>query len=108
MYMMWPGDIRLTISRGFLPRTICQVGHGWDGMATRAFLGISNFRTSTGDDHGFLEPVTTWFTMESLSSLTRRKVESQWFDYKKSAQGGSEQLLEGWTRREYEPPKWLK
>lgn len=79
---------------------------GWHGNT--CFPWDLEFHTSTGDDHGFLEPVTTWFTMESPSSLTRRQIESQWFDYKKSAQGGSEQLLEGWTRREYEPPKWLK
>ena len=79
---------------------------GWHGNT--CFPWDLEFHTSTGDDHGFLEPVTTWFTIESPSSLTRRQIESQWFDYKKSAQGGSEQLLEGWTRREYEPPKWLK
>ncbi|RDL35998.1 uncharacterized protein BP5553_06610 [Venustampulla echinocandica] len=79
---------------------------GWHGNT--CFPWDLEFHTSNGDKYGFLAPVTTWFTMASPLSLPRRRIESQWFDYKKSAQGGSGRLLEGWNRGEYEPPKWLK
>lgn len=57
---------------------------GWHG--TTCFPRDVEFQIANSGDHGFLEPVTEWYTMSSPSSLSRRRIQSQWLECKKLAQ----------------------
>lgn len=48
--------------------------------------------------HGFSEPVTEWFVLESLGSRPGRKVLSRWHEFRTAAQVSGDSLSEGWTR----------
>jgi hypothetical protein len=47
---------------------------------------------------GFTKPVTKWYTMATPSSLDRRPINSEWYNYKLAAMDEQDKVPDGWKR----------
>ncbi|KAF7557402.1 hypothetical protein G7Z17_g663 [Cylindrodendrum hubeiense] len=76
---------------------------GWQGEITFPYDAEFQFIKAwhyPEQKSGFREPVTQWFTMASPNASNKRKVGSQWYNYKlKSSDDANSETLEGWSQR---------
>jgi hypothetical protein len=65
---------------------------GWHGQV--------NFSEASVIRKGVCRPVTTWYTLEDPTSSKKRRIASNWYEYKCLAQDTTQTLLPGWEREE--------
>jgi hypothetical protein len=103
--LFWLGDIDCKRRQGSRPLSDNPIENGLPSWSWMGWEGKVRFPTDCEFETiisihgvGFTEPVTKWYTMESLDAEPRRRIDSQWYKYRTSPLGD---VPDGWKRKDY-------
>jgi hypothetical protein len=73
---------------------------GWQGGVLNTRKGINNLQTCFFSGIETF-PITEWFASETPHALVKKRIKSQWFEYKDQLSDLSKPLPPGWNRHDY-------